>query len=479
MAGHPFQVDWADPMGPAYAAMFYFLLAITCALAWAAQPRSEKPLDPEARGLQWSFLVPWYACVAGDWLQGPYVYALYDAYGFDRLAISQLFVAGFAASMVFGTCAGSLADRAGRKRSCQAYCVLYAASCATKHFASYWVLMAGRVVGGVATSLLFSCFESWLVSEARERRGLSDRHGLGHIFALMWFGNSMVAIFAGVLGDVAVGAASMRRVAGSTLHFGGYCSAFDLAILMLLAGLGLVSCLWEENYGSVAEGTQCDLVAQVRTGVQSICRSEQLVVIMVMVACFEGSMYTFVFHWTPALSNAYSTPAFGMVFSSFMMAYMCGSSIFDLLSSRGVTATQLIQGAFSFGALGFLISGVGLIQRLGFARLVQVYLGFLIFEFCCGLYFPSSSTIKGELVPEGVRSTVYNLYRVPMNAIVLVMLLSDIPMTAVFSICFLLLVAAGVSTASLRAPATQSLKGAAEQEYGAVDEGRVKREADA
>jgi len=477
MAGNPFQFDGADPMGPAYAAMFYLLLLTTGALAWAARPRSERPLDPEARSLQWTFLVPWYACVAGDWLQGPYVYALYEAYGFDHKAISQLFVAGFAASMLFGTCAGSMADRAGRKRSCQAYCVLYIASCATKHFASYWVLMAGRITGGVATSLLFSCFESWLVSEARERRGLSDRHVLGHIFALMWFGSSLVAIFAGVLGDVAVGVAGMRSVAGGPLHVGGYCSAFDLAILVLLVGLGLVSCLWEENFGSVAGGAECDLVAQVRAGVRSICRSEQLVAIMVMVACFEGSMYTFVFHWTPALSNAYSTPAFGMVFASFMMAYMCGSSTFDLLSSRGIAATRLIQGAFSFGALGFLISGVGLILRLGFTRLVQVYLGFLIFEFSCGLYFPSSSTIKGELVPEGVRSTVYNLNRVPMNAIVLVMLLSDVPMTTVFSICFLLLAAAGVSTASLGAPTTQSLKGAADQEYGAVDEGRVKPEA--
>ncbi|CAK0808541.1 unnamed protein product [Prorocentrum cordatum] len=452
MAGNPLQFDWADPMGPAYAAMFYLLLAIT--------GTSERPLDPDARGLQWSFLVPWYACVAGDWLQGPYVYALYDAYGFDRRAISQLFVAGFASSM-----------------SCQAYCILCATSCATKHFASYWVLMAGRVTGGVATSLLFSCFESWLVSEARERRGLSDRHVLEHIFALMWFGNSLVAILAGVLGDVAVGAGGLRSVAGGPLHLGGYCSAFDLAILLLLVGLGLVSCLWEENYGSGAEVAHCDLVAQVRAGAQSILRSKQLMVIMVMVACFEGSMYTFVFHWTPALSNAYSTPAFGMVFASFMMAYMCGSSTFDLLSSRGVAVMRLIQGAFSLGALGFLISGVGLAQRLGFARLVQVYLGFLIFEFCCGLYFPSSSTIKGELVPEGVRSTVYNLYRVPMNAIVLVTLLSDIPMTAVFSVCFLLLAAAGASTASLRAPTSQSLKGAADQEYGAVDEGRVKREA--
>ena len=32
--------------------------------------------------------------MAGDWLQGPYMYALYDAYGFKHEEIAALFVAG-------------------------------------------------------------------------------------------------------------------------------------------------------------------------------------------------------------------------------------------------------------------------------------------------------------------------------------------------------------------------------------------------
>ena len=48
---------------------------------------------------------------AGDWLQGPYVYALYQSYGFDRGAIGRLFIAGFGSSMLFGTVVGSLADK--------------------------------------------------------------------------------------------------------------------------------------------------------------------------------------------------------------------------------------------------------------------------------------------------------------------------------------------------------------------------------
>ncbi len=51
------------------------------------------------------------APAAGDWLQGPYVYALYEHYGFKVGDIGRLFIAGFGSSMIFGTIVGSLADK--------------------------------------------------------------------------------------------------------------------------------------------------------------------------------------------------------------------------------------------------------------------------------------------------------------------------------------------------------------------------------
>ena len=48
---------------------------------------------------------------AGDWMQGPYVYALYDHYGMSTHDIEVLFVAGFGSSMLFGTIVGSFADK--------------------------------------------------------------------------------------------------------------------------------------------------------------------------------------------------------------------------------------------------------------------------------------------------------------------------------------------------------------------------------
>jgi len=130
---------------------------------------------------------------AGDWLQGPYVYALYQHYGFDRGAIGRLFIAGFGSSMVFGTFVGAAADRTGRKKAALTYVLAYSLGCFTKHSASFSVLLVGRLLCGVATSLLYSAFESWLVAE-HFRRGY-DSDLLGGTFAkAVFIGNGLVAI---------------------------------------------------------------------------------------------------------------------------------------------------------------------------------------------------------------------------------------------------------------------------------------------
>lgn len=47
---------------------------------------------------------------AGDWLQGPYVYHLYEVYGFSVKDIGLLFIVGFGSSALLGTLVGALAD---------------------------------------------------------------------------------------------------------------------------------------------------------------------------------------------------------------------------------------------------------------------------------------------------------------------------------------------------------------------------------
>ena len=47
-----------------------------------------------------------------------------------------------------------------------------------------------------------------------------------------------------------------------------------------------------------------------------------------------------------------------------------------------------------------------------------IFSSFLLFEASVGGYFPAFSTIKGDLVPEHIRTTMYTIFRVPLNAFV-------------------------------------------------------------
>lgn len=40
---------------------------------------------------------------------------------------------------------------------------------------------------------------------------------------------------------------------------------------------------------------------------------------------------------------------------------------------------------------------------------------FFAFEVCCGVYFPSGGTMRSKYVPEEVRATVMNMFRIGLN----------------------------------------------------------------
>ncbi|OSX68441.1 hypothetical protein BU14_2793s0001, partial [Porphyra umbilicalis] len=183
----------------------------------AAAPPSAAAAAAAAR-FRANYLTVYLLAMGADWLQGPYVYALYASYGFDRRAIARLYVIGFAASAVGGTALSSAADVYGRKRAVLLYCAIYAASCGTKHVGRFWVLAIGRVLGGVAYSLLFAAPEAWMVS-AYTARGYPPG-GLGALFGAAAWGGGLVAIAAGGVGAAAVAA-------------GGAVAPFDAAAAVL------------------------------------------------------------------------------------------------------------------------------------------------------------------------------------------------------------------------------------------------------
>mmetsp|Transcript_104244 Transcript_104244/g.290380 ORF Transcript_104244/g.290380 Transcript_104244/m.290380 type:complete len:482 (-) Transcript_104244:53-1498(-) len=381
--------------------------------------------DPGSLGkLQKSYIVVYLCAIMADWLQGPFVYALYSSYGISRSDNAMLFVAGFGSSALFGTFVGSMADQYGRRNFAGLYCLLYMVSCLTKHFNSFGVLMVGRITGGIATSLLYSVFDSWLVSELNEH-GFGPEQ-LGGSFSLALFGNSLVAIAAGEVGQLMADLRPLTNMFGS-VYYGGYLAPFDTAILFCVFCCLLLFALWPENYGKqqseavIGDGESRGITKAL------IMFAERPMIFFCGLVCslFEASMFIFVFNWTPCLmEKGQPDPPFGHIFAAFMIMCMLGSRLFSF-------AAQFVS-IEAIGLCTLVLSAACHCAVAVSPSVVLSFFAFLAFEMCVGMYFPMMGTLKGQIVPEAKRSTIYNLYRVPLNAIVVATLLLQLDTSTSF-----------------------------------------------
>nr|CDJ86726.1 Protein of unknown function DUF791 domain containing protein [Haemonchus contortus] len=399
----------------------FYILCVGCAiLYYYTRTAVESNDDANFMKFQVIYLTVYLMAVAGDWLQGPHVYALYQSYGMSKHQIELLFIAGFGSSLLFGTVIGSFADKFGRRNNCIIYGILYGCSCITKHFPSMEVLMVGRFLGGIATSILYSAFESWMVYE-HNKWGFPENL-LGTVFSHAALGNSLVAILSGVAAQFAADAF-------------GYVAPFDLSLIVLIVMCVFISQTWPENYGdekAPLRETFIKALLTIKTDVNVLCLG-------LVQSLFEGSMYTFVLEWTPALSQATFAPIpHGYIFASFMVATMMGSSFFKLLSKK-------IRPE-SFMRYVLLVSAA----CLGVPVVVPnsatfIFLAFLVFEVCVGIFWPAMGYLRGIYVPEETRSTTINLFRVPLNMIVIFILWQNFSMTAIFQFCVLFLLLAAMA----------------------------------
>lgn len=280
------------------------------AAATTAKDGTRVGSEAEFAAFQRRWAVVYTTIMLADWLQGTHMYALYSSYDLSKDDIGNLFLAGFGSGALFSTVIGPFVDRFGRKAGCVFYCVLevrrrrrrahrHALSAARagrprapapraraqlvinclEHAHTFRLLLLGRVLGGISTSLLFSAFESWLVSEHR-RRGFPEQW-LERTFSANGALNGVTAIAAGLLAQLLT--ANLRM--GSIGPFRGAIGLTALALLQILS--------WDENYGD----RQAQVGASLRLALVRMSSQRSLWLLGLVQSLFEGAMYTFVFNW--------------------------------------------------------------------------------------------------------------------------------------------------------------------------------------
>ncbi|KAK1221545.1 hypothetical protein PQX77_015664 [Marasmius sp. AFHP31] len=403
------------------------------------------------------YLVVYAIVMAADWLQGPYVYSLYrEQYGFTERLVAVLFVTGFMSAGLAAPLVGVWADQHGRRRIC---------------------LLFWRLFGGVSTSILFSAFESWVVSASNSLA--LPQSDLSLILGRATLVNGFVAAGAGVFSNQLV------------TNTGSFASPFIASGVLLVLAYMVIRGTWSENYGG-AEGmsdkTEGSYVKRLAQAWRIVQRDPTLLALGFTQTCFEGGMYLFVFLWVPSLQEAASSSTqlpLGYIFSAFMVSMMLGSLIYTVIVSHLSPPTEKSlptpspsaeTGDNSLTLHAKLSSSVCAVSALAIAASVSSsdekvrFWAFCTFEACVGMYYPVQGMLRGTLISNEHRATLSALFRVPLNIFVVVSLLTGVSSAryAVLSATSLMLAVASIMTgfvvvrradAAQGSPARNSMRG--------------------
>ena len=417
---------------------FFVLSGLCCVVYFKC--RTGQPIEPPVANpnfvvFQTKYFHVYFLALMAEWLQGPYLYKLYSHYGFIDTQIAVIYVCGFASSVIFGTSSGNLANAFGRKKACLLFTILYSICCLTKLSRNYGILIAGRVLGGISTSILFTAFDAWYLHEHTQVHDF-PQEWVSVTFSKATLYNSILSVGSGVVANI---------VASDWINLGPV-APFVLAIPFLVAANLMIQFTWDENYGA-----KCGKMLQpCFESLRHIVMDSRVMLIGTVTSLFESTMFIFVFLWTPVLDRSHQEPPLGLVFSCFMLCVMIGGFIFNATIKRGITPMKLVICAIIVASA----ANVG----AAFASANHPRLSFLMFvvlELSCGLYFPAMGWLRQRLLPETHHAGIINWFRMPLNTIAAAILLilhdthSAHGISAIFALCSFVLAVAGIAAVKL------------------------------
>lgn len=408
------------------------LVAVAVFLHFKVAPNEPSIVNPAFLKFQRSYFNVYFLALFAEWVQSPYLYRIYSHYGYIDTQIAIIYICGFISSILFGTASGYLADKFGRKKASTIFCLVYSVCCLTKASSNYGILIMGRILGGISTSILFSTFEAWYVFEHTQTHDFPN-DWIPISFSKASFFNGIIAVTAGVTANTLA----------EWINFGPV-SPFLLAIPFFIAAGIFIQTTWEENYGAKS----IQMVKPCLESLRLISNNSNILLIGAVSSLFESVMYIFVFLWTPVLDPA--RPPLGIVFACFMACVMIGSLLFEYGVSKKIPPMNIIVAAILMALAANVASSFASANHPR-----KTFLAFLLLELACGLYFPAMSCVRHRVLPEAHHAGIMNWFRVPLNVIASIVLLvlhdthSSEGITAIFGLCSALMIVAWLCSIKL------------------------------
>ena len=364
-------------------------------------------LETRKNSLKSRYLVAFVLTRSAMWAKAPYLYTLFmTVHKFSMAEIGILYLVDAVAALIFGPITGQLADKYGRKLFCHCYNISIIINLLLRMQGSRFLAYLAQIVTGFGAGLICTTFEAWVVSESeKEFEGYKKE---AERFRKRLFKNSNVL-------DAAVSIIT-SGICAVIYSFMGIYAPFWISIALSALAFIVIQILWGEN---------CPLAKSKENTSEQLKEAfnELKKVNVLCIGLIEGIamaiLNIYLFSWTPILKQ--STPGgmnVGFIYTTMVLTMIVGTKSYEVLIVycnfdyyMSITGCLFIQGSLLF--LTYYVNSF-------LARMIFLAL----FNGMTGFYNPLNSIVKSNILVDKYRALLMNLFRIPLNVYVIVVLLT-------------------------------------------------------
>jgi len=355
--------------------------------------------------LKTGYLLAYLLARAAMWAKAPYIYTLFmSVHKFSFVEIGRLYLVDAVSALIFGPITGQLADKYGRKKFCRFYNYSVLINIILRLLGDRLTAYLAQIVTGFGSGLINTTFEAWVVSE-------SDREFMGYSKEAERFRRKLF-VKANLYDEII--SILILIICAVVYSYLGIYAPFVISFTFSLLSLLVIAKNWKENALSKSE----TIMAQMKGALREFKKGEVLGIGLIegiVMACLN----MFLFSWTPILKQSTSggmNP--GFIFTSMVLTMIVGTKICKLLIVYlycdyliSITGCLFLQGIF----LILTYYKDSFLERLIFL---------CAFDGLIGFYNPVNSVLKSKILVEKYRALLMNLFRVPLNIYVIIVLLT-------------------------------------------------------
>ncbi|KRZ27929.1 Major facilitator superfamily domain-containing protein 5 [Trichinella pseudospiralis] len=341
-----------------------------------------------------------------DSLQAPFVYYLFETYGYNESDIALLYAVGLFTNLIYGLFINYILRKFERRVVCCVCCVLTSGSCFLKASSNYYVLMWSRIFDGIAATMLLAPFQEWYLHEHLNRYDF-PKEWVAITFRYVFVRSIILSIIAGYVAQFT------EKVFETTVF------PFLLCVPILSVALIWIFCKWTPNRQEMRSGSHLwnDLTRAKRI----LLRRPNAFIVCIIQSLYEGSFYLFIFMWTPIFiqlnPDPNYSPSFGNIYACFMASTLLGTILYRRLSIHlSISNLLSIATACSLAGMGFSVL-VGYPGETSGFKYKILLLTLCLYQTGVGLYFPVMQRQQKDVLPAEARPVLLALFRVPLNII--------------------------------------------------------------